>query len=110
MTEIANHRTHLNQDDFDRVIASQSPVLVKFSAKWCGPCKAMEPGLQQLEAGDDFPTVVRVDVEQEVALSERYGVRAMPTLMLFEQGQVTKTQVGALSLKQLENFVATMKQ
>ena len=91
--------------DFEQTIQSYSPVLVKFTAKWCGPCKSMEPGLQQLEAENGFPRVVRVDVEEDVQLSEKYGVRAMPTLMLFENGIVTKTQVGALSVKQLQEFV-----
>jgi len=91
--------------DFEVTLRNHPIVLAKFSAKWCGPCKAMEPGLRQLEAQADFPLVIRVDVEEEIELSAKYGVRAMPTLMLFANGEPIKTQVGALSPSQLKQFV-----
>jgi thioredoxin 1 len=67
----------------------------------------MEPGLQQLETEPGFPMVVRVDVEENVELSAKFGIRAMPTLMLFENGGPVLTQVGALSQTQLRSFVTT---
>jgi thioredoxin len=81
-------------------------VLVKFSAPWCGPCKAMEPYLQQLERVPTTPPLVRVDVEAAPGLAARYGVRAMPTLMLLRDGEPVRTVVGLQSHAQLENFVA----
>lgn len=93
--------------DLESILKSRPRVLVKFSAKWCGPCKAMEPGLQQLETEPGFPMVVRVDVEENVELSAKFGIRAMPTLMLFENGGPVLTQVGALSQTQLRSFVTT---
>jgi len=92
-------------DEFELILNSHDQVLAKFSAKWCGPCKAMEPGLQQLEQEQSSLHVVRVDVEDDANLAAKYGIRAMPTLILFQMGEPVKTQVGALSLPQLRQFV-----
>ena len=95
----------MTPQEFKTVLQKHPTVLVKFSAKWCGPCKAMEPGLVELEAQSDFPPVVRVDVEDDMDVATQYNIRAMPTLMLFENAQAVKTQVGALSMSQLQSFV-----
>ena len=95
----------MSTESFAAYLHGKPKVLVKFSAKWCGPCRAMEPGLQELETDPDFPPVLRIDVEEEEAIAALYQVRAMPTLMLFAGGEPIKTQVGALSLGQLRQFV-----
>lgn len=82
----------------DIVLKSDKPVLVDFFAEWCGPCKAMAPALEQVaEALKDSLTVVKVDVDQSPGITQKYGIRAMPTLMLFRGGEVAAQHVGALT-------------
>jgi len=82
----------------DIVLKSDKPVLVDFFAEWCGPCKAMAPALEQVaEALKDSVTVVKVDVDKSPAITQKYGIRAMPTLMLFRGGEVAAQHVGALT-------------
>ena len=82
------------------VIASKEPVVVDFYAEWCGPCKAMAPALDLVAkemAGK--VKVVKVDVDQNPGITQRYRIQAMPTLMVFKDGKVASTQVGALVQK-----------
>lgn len=82
----------------DIVLKSDKPVLVDFFAEWCGPCKAMAPALEQVaQALKDTVTVVKVDVDQSPGITQKYGIRAMPTLMLFRDGEVAAQHVGALT-------------
>ncbi len=87
---------HVNAKDFDQqVVASKVPVLVDFYATWCGPCRLLAPILDELssEAAGAYK-VVKVDVDNEPDLAVRFGVTALPTLMLFENGEVTQRLVG----------------
>ena len=82
------------------VIASKVPVVVDFYAEWCGPCKAMAPALDHVAkemAGK--VKVVKVDVDQNPGITQKYRIQAMPTLMVFKDGKVASTQVGALVQK-----------
>ncbi len=87
--------------NFDaEVLKSKEPVVVDFFAEWCGPCKAMAPALDQVSkelAGK--VKVVKIDVDQNPEITQKYGIQAMPTLMLFKDGKVADTQVGALVQK-----------
>ncbi len=87
--------------NFDaEVLKSREPVVVDFFAEWCGPCKAMAPALDQVSkelAGK--VKVVKIDVDQNPETTQKYGIQAMPTLMLFKDGKVADTQVGALVQK-----------
>ena len=77
------------------VLKSPQPVLVDFFAEWCGPCKAMAPALEQVAqemAGK--VKIVKLDVDQNPTVTGKYGIRAMPTLMIFKDGQVAATKVG----------------
>ena len=89
------------------VLKSKEPVLVDFFAEWCGPCKAMAPALEQVAtemAGK--VKVVKVDVDQNPGITGKYGIRAMPTLILFKNGQVTAQHTGALvQKKKLEDWI-----
>ncbi len=91
------------------VLKSDKPVLVDFFAEWCGPCKAMAPALDQVaDALKDSLTVVKVDVEQNPVITQKYNIRAMPTLMLFRNGEVAAQHVGALTQRaSLEKWVTT---
>lgn len=93
---------------FDRhVTRATLPVLVDFWAEWCEPCKRMEPLLKEL-AGElsGKLKVAKVNVEAHPAIANQFRVRGLPTFMLFKNGQVHSTQIGAISKSQLAQFVA----
>ncbi|HVY43682.1 MAG TPA: thioredoxin [Hyphomicrobiaceae bacterium] len=89
------------------VIKATEPVVVDFFAEWCGPCKAMAPALEQVAqelAGK--VKVVKIDVDQNPEVTQKYRIQAMPTLMLFKDGKVAAQQVGALVQKRkLEDWI-----
>jgi len=88
------------------VLQSNTPVLVDFCAAWCGPCKAIAPILD--EAAKDYEnrvTIAKVNVDENPDTAAKYGVRGIPTLMLFKDGAVSETKVGALSKAQLYQFL-----
>lgn len=89
------------------VIKSAEPVVVDFFAEWCGPCKAMAPALDQVSqemAGK--VKVVKIDVDQNPEITQKYRIQAMPTLMIFKDGKIAAQQVGALvQKKKLEDWI-----
>lgn len=91
----------------DEVLKASEPVLVDFHAQWCGPCKAMAPALDQVAtemAGK--VKVVKVDVDENPTVTGTYGIRAMPTLILFKGGQVAAQHTGAIvQKKKLEEWI-----
>ena len=89
------------------VLKSTEPVLVDFFAEWCGPCKAMAPALEQVAIEMQGKVkVVKLDVDQNPTVTGKYGIRAMPTLMLFKNGQVEAQHTGALvQKKKLEDWI-----
>jgi thioredoxin len=91
--------------DFDAEVAGPGPVLVDFSASWCGPCRAMAPALEKFAASRRDLGVVKVDIDEAPDIAGRYSVRSVPTLTLFVQGKPVAAQTGMMSEGQLARFV-----
>ncbi|MCL9814531.1 thioredoxin [Natranaeroarchaeum aerophilus] len=92
-------------DHLDELVADQDVVLVDFYADWCGPCQMMEPGIETLAEESDA-TVAKVDVDALQQLASAYGVRGVPTTVLFAGGEQVDQHVGMLSEEQLFNLVS----
>jgi thioredoxin 1 len=88
------------------VLESAKPVLVDFTAAWCGPCRVMNPILAELAADRDDLDVVKLDVDANLQTAARYGVLGMPTFMLFRDGAPVLTLVGSRPRKRLEAELA----
>ena len=98
---------HVTDDTFDpEVLKSDSPVLVDYWAEWCAPCKQIAPILD--EVAKEYAgrlKVAKINVDQHPQVAGKFGVRGIPTLMLFKNGAVEATRVGALSKSQLTAFL-----
>ena len=98
---------HISDENFESdVLKSETPVLVDFWAEWCGPCKAIAPVLDEL-AGDfqDRLQIAKLDVDANPKTPGQFGIRSIPTLILFKGGVVEAQHVGATSKKQLKEFL-----
>ncbi len=102
---MANAVTDTNFEQ--EVLKATEPVLVDFHAQWCGPCKAMAPALDQVAAElAGKVKIVKVDVDENPKVTGTYGIRAMPTLILFKGGQVAAQHTGAIvQKKKLEEWI-----
>ncbi|RLA20781.1 MAG: thiol reductase thioredoxin [Gammaproteobacteria bacterium] len=98
---------YISDASFDQdVLSSDKAVLVDFWAEWCGPCKMIAPILDDIASEYEGKlTVAKLNIDENPATPPRYGVRGIPTLMLFKNGEVEATKVGAVSKSQLAAFI-----
>lgn len=97
MTQERKALLTVGEADFERVVLeSPRPALVDFTASWCGPCRAVAPVIEGLASDyEERVTVAKVDIDDDPRLAARYGVRSVPTVMLFAEGDVKRVYVGA---------------
>jgi thioredoxin 1 len=104
---MSEHIKNVSDDSFNAdVLHASQPVLVDYWAAWCGPCKMIAPILEEIST--EFAgkvTVAKLNVDENQETAAKFGVRGIPTLMLFKNGEVVATKVGALSKSQLTEFL-----
>jgi thioredoxin 1 len=92
--------------NFQELIASDKPVLIDFSAEWCGPCKMMPPILQQVKENlGDKVTIVKIDVDKNPAVAGAYNIQSVPTLMIFKNSTSQWRQAGVMQASQLQQVL-----
>jgi thioredoxin 1 len=104
---VSDSIVHVTDESFeDEVLKSNEPVLVDYWADWCGPCKMIAPVLDEIAS--EYAgriKVAKLNIDENPNTPPRYGIRGIPTLMLFRQGEVEATKVGAVSKSQLTAFI-----
>jgi thioredoxin 1 len=94
------------KEKFDELISGNIPVLVDFSAEWCGPCKMMGPVLEQLKDNmSDKIRILKIDVDRNRELAGKYRIQSVPALMLFQSGMTKWSGVGVMTSNYLENII-----
>lgn len=104
---VSDRIIQVTDESFEReVLQSPNPVLVDYWADWCGPCKMIAPVLKEIaEEYEGRVKVAKLNIDENPGTPPRYGIRGIPTLMLFKEGEVEATKVGAVSKSQLTAFI-----
>ena len=107
---MAEKIVHITDDTFEsEVLQSQTPVLVDYWAEWCGPCKMIAPALDQIaKEYEGRLKVAKLNIDENPQTPMKYGVRGIPTMILFKNGQVAATKIGALPKSKLVEWVESV--
>ncbi len=87
------------------VLKSGKPVLVDFWAEWCGPCKMIGPSLEEIASERQDVIIAKINIDENPESPTRYGVRGIPTMILFQNGEIQATKVGALPKQQISSWI-----
>ncbi|QLE56345.1 thioredoxin [Nostoc sp. TCL26-01] len=100
---------YVQENEFDALLSEQTVVVVDFTATWCGPCRLVSPLMDQLaQEYQDHLKVVKVDVDQNKPLFKRFGLRSIPAVLIFKNGELIEKIVGVSPYEQFSNAVANL--
>ena len=107
---MSDNIVQISDSSFDSdVLQAEGPVLVDFWAEWCGPCKQLSPTVEEVASEQkDNLKVCKMDVDTNREVAAKYGIRSIPTLIIFKNGEPAGTEIGALTKEQLEVFIKTI--
>jgi thioredoxin 1 len=94
----------LNNENFSSYINKEEKVIINFSAEWCGPCKMMKPLLEKF-SNEHEGRLAKIDVDQTPEIAAKYGIRGIPTFIVFEKGEVVEKKVGVIQESELTSFL-----
>ncbi|MFL2630265.1 MAG: thioredoxin [Thermodesulfobacteriota bacterium] len=99
----------INDDDFqEEVLNSEVPVLVDFWAPWCGPCKILAPTLEEISAENrEKIKIVKINIDENQLIAGKYGIKSIPTMMIFEKGELKNQLVGSMPKQEIEKVLLT---
>jgi thioredoxin 1 len=103
----STHVRELNESDFDEIVATTEVLLVDFWAPWCGPCLQLAPVLEAYVAANPKVTLAKVNVDENVALSQRFQVMSIPTIMLYVNGELALRFAGSVGAAELTKRLST---
>ncbi|MCC8417615.1 MAG: thioredoxin [Rickettsia endosymbiont of Bryobia graminum] len=102
---------NITDDSFEKeVLKSTIPVLVDFWAEWCGPCRMLTPTIEELSKDEELKgkiKIVKVDIDNNAETPSKYGIRSIPTMMIFENGKAVETKVGVLTKDKIKEWISS---